>query len=218
MCGTGIVGNLTYHYLKSLGKNPKLIYGDFASKMLNNIESEVIGSQKLYLDVRNMKSIASSSVNLIVCRYGFNNLSQNDWKKAFREVFRVLVPRGLFIIQDHFVPGKFFSSFVNTFEYFIALLDERDDKPFIFSTEELNAYLDNNRLVLSRYHTGHSLYPSQKERLKLKSDFQNTDFSQSWKKYVEFSKGLIPLIYHLLITKDVPIYNITYGIRKSFRK
>jgi len=216
MCGTGKVGNLIYEYLKGKGKSPSIIYGDLSKRMLENIEGEITDSKKILLDIREMKEVNSSSINIVVCRYGFNNLSEKDWKEAFSEIFRVLVPGGLFIIQDHFVPGRIFSSFVNTFEHFIALIDGRNDKPFISSTEDLNYFLDNHPLVASRYHTGHSLYPSQRERLRLKSDFQGIDFSKSWEKYNEFTKGLIPLLYHVLITKDVPVYNITYGIRKKF--
>src|SRR3989338_6914821 len=116
MCGTGKAGNLIYYYLKAKGKDPKLIYCDLSEKMLDNLEQQVDGSEKIYLDVRNMRGIKNSSVNLVICRYGFNNLSEGDWQKAFDEVFRVLVPGGLFILQDHFVPGKFFSSFINTIE------------------------------------------------------------------------------------------------------
>lgn len=218
MCGTGKVGNLFYQYLSGIGKSPKLIYSDLSKKMLLNIESEIENSEKICLDVRKMDGIKDSSINLIVCRYGFNNLSESDWHKALSEVLRVLVPGGLFIIQDYFVPGKFFSSFINTSEYFMAQIEGRDDKPFIFSTEELNVLLDSHSLVASRYHTGHSISPNQKSRLKLKSDFQGINFSENWKKYKEYTKGLVPLLYHLFTEEieKVPVYNITYGIRKKF--
>lgn len=88
MCGTGKAGNLVYHHLDSIGKNPKLIYADFSDKMLENIEDPVENSSKMKIDARNMTQFESNSIDLIICRYGFNNLDEKDWKKNIGRSFK----------------------------------------------------------------------------------------------------------------------------------
>lgn len=217
MSGTWKIWNLFREYLNDCWIQPKVIFSDKSDKMLDNIRSSRRSSEVLKVDVLNMNGLESSTIDVVTCRYGFNNLAQNDWSKALDEVMRVLKPNGLFIIQDHFVPWEKFTSYVNLFEVFIARLEWRNDCPYIFSTEEFQKLLDNHKMVTSHHHILSSLVPNQKERLRIKAETYNLDFEKIWNEYIEFVEWILSMMYSvtLLNPEEIPVYNVTYWVRKA---
>ncbi len=214
-CGTGFIGRATETHLKSLGKNVKTTFLDSSTNLLEGI-GHIETIQTICADVTAMDTVTSESYDIVVCRYGFNNLPQERWLAALSEVMRVLKPSGIFLLQDHFVPGPTFSALVNEAERFLALLEGKKTIPFIFSTEAFNAVLDEHPLVADRTKVGYGLLVNIWDRLRAKKE-NLPDFEAARQKVMRFYREVCLQKYKVLIVDPeeyIHVYNVTYGIRK----
>lgn len=214
-CGTGHIGRSTDAHLKSLGKLVETTFLDKSHSILKEIS--LLPTDRLVCsDVISMDDVASESFDVAVCRYGFNNLSQKDWHKALGEVLRVLKPGGVFLLQDHFVPGPVFSALVNEAEQFLAKMEGKQVAPFIFSTEGFNAVLDEHPLVANRIKAGYGLFINIWDRLRAKKELL-PDFEAAKSKILHFYEEICLKKYKVLIVDTeeyIHVYNVTYAIKK----
>ncbi len=214
-CGTGNFGRAIEDHLKSIGSQTKMGFLDASSKILEGIQLNT-GDSVICANVAAMPEIPSASYDIIVCRYGFNNLEKEQWLKALDEVLRILKPGGIFVLQDHFVPGPVFSALVNEAEQFLAKLEGKSSVPFIYSTEAFNDILDRHPLVYSRVKAGYGLFINIWDRLHAKKEII-PDFEAAKQEILKFYKKDCLEKYKLLIVDPeeyIHVYNITYAIVK----
>jgi ubiquinone/menaquinone biosynthesis C-methylase UbiE len=214
-CGTGLMGRAVEAHLQSLGKHVETTFLDKSGTILEDIE--VMPTDGFIVSsVTSMNRVPSRSYDIVVCRYGFNNLPQEDWLKALVEVLRVLKPGGIFLLQDHFVPGPTFSALVNAAEQFLAKMEGKEVVPFIYSTEVFNDILDAHPQVVSRVKTAHELKVNIWDRLKAKCE-SITDFDAAKRAILRFYEEVCLKKFQVLIVRQdeyIVVYNITYGIVK----
>ena len=214
-CGTGLIGRALEAHIKSLGMNVEMTFADRSSMILHSIDLTPTDSV-IEVDVASMSKVESEGYDVVVCRYGFNNLPQEDWLKALAEVLRILKPGGVFILQDHFVPGPTFSALVNEAERFLARMEGKPVAPFIFSTETFNTILDEHPLVASRVKSGYGLLINIWNRLRAKKELL-PDFEAAKQQILRFYRETCLEKYKVLIVdpdKYLHVYNITYAIVK----
>lgn len=214
-CGTGVAGRSVESYLTSIGKLVQTTFLDTSEKILDGIPLDP-RDRTIQADVTTMDGVDSGSYDIAVCRYGFNNLSREDWLQALGEVLRVLKPGGVFLLQDHFVPGPTFSALVNEAEQFLAQLEKKKVAPFIFSTEAFNATLDEHPLVASRVKDGYGLFINIWDRLRAKKELL-PDFEAAKREILRFYQEVCLKKYQVLIVDPeeyIHVYNVTYAIVK----
>jgi len=223
-CGTGLTGRALETHLKSQGKHVEMTFADRSETILEGIDL-VPTDFVIQVDVTSMPEVASGSYHVAVCRYGFNNLSEKGWHRALNEVLRILKPGGVFILQDHFVPGPTFSALVNEAEQFLARMERKQVAPFIFSTEGFNALLDEHPLVERnkekphegcRVKDGYGLFINIWDRLRAKKDLL-PDFEASKREILSFYRKICLEKYQVLIVDPdeyIHVYNVTYAIVK----
>ncbi len=214
-CGTGLAGRALEAHLRSLGKQAEMTFADKSGTILEKIDFLSTDSG-FVVDVTSMMGIASGSYDAVVCRYGFNNLPQEHWLMALAEVLRILKPGGVFVLQDHFVPGSTFSSLVNEAEQFLARMERRQLAPFIFSTEAFNAILDEHPLVVKRVKVGYGLFINIWDRLRAKQELL-PDFEEAKREILRFYRETCLEKYQVLIVDPeeyIHVYNVTYAIVK----
>lgn len=214
-CGTGLTGRALETHLKSLGKHVEMTFADRSGTILEKVDV-VPTDFVIQVDVTSMPGVRSGSYDAVVCRYGFNNLPQEDWLKALAEVLRILKPGGVFILQDHFVPGPTFSALVNEAEQFLARMEGKHVAPFIFSTEAFNAVLDEHPLVVKRVKDGYGLFINIWDRLRAKKELL-PDFEAAKREILRFYREICLEKYQVLIVDPeeyIHVYNVTYAIVK----
>ena len=213
-CGAGEFGDTLKETVPQL-QDSLLTFVDASDEILNSIERE---SDELQIctNVTNMPELQSDRYDLVVCRYGFNNLPREQWRSALDEVLRILVPGGVFILQDHFVPGLTFAALVNDAEQFLARMEGKSNSPFIYSTGAFNALLDEHPLVVSRVKAGYSLSVNVWERLKAKKHLL-PDYEKAKAEILRFYSEVCLEKFQVLIVnpeESIPVYNVTYAIKK----
>lgn len=214
-CGRGMMGQSVAAHLASKGKMVETIFLDKSPAILAGVKLEP-KDHSLCADVTAMNKVGSESQDIVVCRYGFNNLPREDWLKALGEVLRVLKPGGVFLLQDHFVPGSTFSALINEAEQFLARMERKQAAPFIFSTEAFNAILDEHPLVASRIKAGYGLFINIWERLRAKSELL-PDFEAAKAEIMRLYSEVCLGRYGVLIVDPdeyIHVFNITYAIVK----
>lgn len=215
-CGTGHMGRSIETYLKSIGKEIQTTFIDKSETILKGIALSST-DKTICTNITSMKEIPSASFDIAVCRYGFNNLPKDAWTKALEEVLRVLKPGGIFILQDHFVPGPVFSALVNEAEQFLAKMEGKEAAPFIYSTEDFNEILDKHPSVQSRIKAGYGLFINIWDRLRSKKEIL-PDFQAAKKEILRFYEETCLKKYKVLIVDEdeyIHVYNITYAIVKT---
>lgn len=214
-CGTGLMGRATELHLASTGKDVQTTFLDKSAAILEKIQPKA-SERSVCADVTAMSGVALADFDVAVCRYGFNNLPREDWLKALGEVLRVLKPGGVFLLQDHFVPGPVFSALVNEAEQFLARMEGKEVAPFIFSTEAFNAALDEHPLVASRIKVGYGLFINIWDRLRSKKELL-PDFEAAKREILRFYEEICLRKYKVLIVDPeeyIHVYNVTYAITK----
>jgi len=214
-CGIGYIGRSTEAHLKSLGKQVETTFLDKSHTILAGI-SLVPTDHTVCADVTSLNDVESGSFDVAVCRYGFNNLPREDWLTALGEMLRVLKPGGLFLLQDHFVPGPVFSALVNEAEQFLARMEGKRAAPFIFSTEAFNTILDEHPLVADRVKAGYGLIVNIWDRLRAKKELL-PDFEAAKREILRFYKEICLTKYKVFIVDPaeyIHVYNVTYAIKK----
>jgi len=214
-CGAGQMGRSIESHLTSTGKSVRTTFLDKSSTILEGILLTP-SDRTVCADVTSMSGVASADFDVAVCRYGFNNLPREDWLKALGEVLRVLKPGGVFLLQDHFVPGPVFSALVNEAEQFLARMEGKEVAPFIFSTEAFNAALDEHPLVASRIKVGYGLFINIWDRLRAKKELL-PDFDAAKREILCFYEEICLRKYKVLIVDPeeyIHVYNVTYAITR----
>jgi len=214
-CGTGMMGRAIESYLASTGRAVQTTFLDKSSAILEKIELKPT-DRSVCADVTAMRAVASAHFDVAVCRYGFNNLPREDWLKALGEVLRILKPGGVFLLQDHFVPGPVFSALVNEAEQFLARMEGKQVAPFIFSTEAFNTALDEHPLVASRVKVGYGLFINIWDRLRAKKELL-PDFEAAKREILRFYEEICLKKYEVLIVDPeeyIHVYNVTYAITR----
>jgi ubiquinone/menaquinone biosynthesis C-methylase UbiE len=216
MSANGKNGKVFREAILKQGGSVTLSYIDASSEILSSIS---LGDDEniIHADVTHMPEILSDSFDVVLCRYGFNNLAKEQWNLALNEVLRILKPGGIFLLQDHFVPGSVFSELVNEAEQFLANLENKQNIPYIYSTEDFNALLDSHPLVKSRIKAGYGFFVNIWDRLKAKKEIL-PDFKIAKEQILNFYKKVCLDKYKLLIVDPeeyIHIYNITYAIVKK---
>jgi ubiquinone/menaquinone biosynthesis C-methylase UbiE len=213
MSGSGKFGSTIEDALRKKGFEVDMTYMDASEVILSSIGD---AAKTQVINVVDMKEIPESTFDMVVCRYGFNNLPKEKWEEALNEVLRIIKPEGLFLLQDHFVPGEVFSELVNEAEQYLARMEKKTNIPYIFSTEEFNSVLDKHPLVKSRIKAGYGFYINIWERLKAKKEIL-PDFEAAKNSILDFYKTVCLEKYKLLIVNPeeyIHVYNITYAIVK----
>ena len=214
-CGTGFFGRSLQSHLTSQEKHSKLSFLDTSAAILQKVQPGPT-DQVILSSVTAMRGIPSGTFDVVVCRYGFNNLAQEQWLMALAEVLRVLRLGGVLLLQDHFVPGPTFSALVNEAEQFMARMEGKEVVPFIFSTEAFNAVLDEHPLVQSRVKDAYSLLINIWDRLRAKKEVL-PDFEAAKAEVLRFYKQVCLDKYGVLIVEPedyIHVYNVTYAIVK----
>lgn len=214
-CGTGLAGKAIQFHLGTVGLESEMTFVDSSAQILSNIQSDA-KTRTICADVTKMQEVSSESIDVAICRYGFNNLPREHWLQALNETLRVLKPGGIFLLQDHFVPGPVFSALVNEAEQFLARLEGKTHCPFIFSTEALNAVLDEHPLVASRYKGGYGFFVNIWDRLRAKKELL-PDFEGAKLQILRFYRDVCLEKYKVLIVDPdeyIHVYNVTYAIAK----
>ncbi len=164
-----------------------------------------------------MSHIPAESFDVVMCRYGYNNLPKESWERALNETLRILKPGGIFLLQDHFIPGPVFSELVNEAEQYLAKMEHKANKPFIYSTESFNSVLDTNHLIKSRIKVGYGFFVNIWDRLKSKKEIL-PDFELAKAQILDFYKKVCLEKYKLLIVdaeEYIHVFNVTYAIVKK---
>ena len=216
--GTGFCGKSVASAVAGLGLQPNVTFTDRDSRVASCVE---IANNKEHIvidDAVTLSKFSDKTFDLVCSRYGFNNLSKDEWESALNAVLRVLRPGGTFILQDHFIPGKTFCSMVNEAEQFLAALEGKAVQPYIFSTEDLNELLDAHDDVESRIKTGYPLQINIFERLEAKARANPLfDAQETMKKLNDFYRKVCLEKYQVQIVDPesyIPVYNVTYRIKK----
>ncbi len=213
-CGTGHFGRAIAGYLETANRGVVSWFVDESREVTRGLA----GGTVVCADIGHMPEFAPGGgyFDLVTCRYGFNNLPRESWMPALEEALRILKPGGMFLLQDHFVPGATFSALVNEAEAMIARLDGKARVPFIFSTEGFNSILDEHPLVESRVKTGYPLIVDVWERLRAKFA-DESEFESARAQVLRFYRETCLRRFQVKVVHPenyIPVFNVTYGIRK----
>lgn len=214
----GTAGKIVSEYLVNAGFTVETTFFDQSVKILESIAIDNRYKMKIMQgSISNKTDFESGYFDIAISRYGFNNLSKEEWIPALNETLRVVKSGGLFLLQDHFIPGSTFGSLVNEAEQYLAKMEGKLKTPYIYSTEEFNALLDKNERVESRIKSGYGLIVDIWERLRSKSEIL-PDFESAKSSIQEFYRKVCLEKYKLLIVNEeeyIHVYNISYAIIKK---
>jgi ubiquinone/menaquinone biosynthesis C-methylase UbiE len=126
MCGTGAVGHFLGEYFGT-ETIERLIFIDASIKMLKEIEGNV---EKVRAYAENLP-FDEKYFDIMVCRYGLNNIQREQYVPILKEYIRTLSEEGVLTIQDHFPKSFADAEALNEIEKFIAVQDGRNDNPYI---------------------------------------------------------------------------------------
>lgn len=216
MCGSGKFGKAFSQKIQELGVTVDVTYIDESAEILKTIQIRD-NEKTICSDVVDMKEIPDNVFDIVLCRYGYNNLPKDKWLKALDESLRIVKPGGIFLLQDHFVPGETFSALVNEAEQYLAQMENKNNIPYIFSTEEFNTVLDLHPLVASRIKAGYGFVVNIWDRLKSKKEIL-PDFEIAQKQILDFYKNICLdkyKVYIVNVDEYIHVYNITYAIVKK---
>jgi ubiquinone/menaquinone biosynthesis C-methylase UbiE len=216
MCGSGKFGKAFMSKMAEFKLDASITYIHQSTEILSSISLEK-NEKTIQADVINMSHIPSESFDVIVCRYGYNNLPKEAWETTLNETLRILKPGGVFLLQDHFIPGSVFSELVNEAEQYLAKMEHKSNKPFIYSTESFNSVLDANHLIKSRIKVGYGFFVNIWDRLKSKKEIL-PDFDLAKAQILDFYKKICLEKYKLLIVdaeEYIHVFNVTYAIVKK---
>lgn len=211
----GTAGKIIAEYLVHAGFVVEITFFDQSTKILESIAVNDRYEMKIKQgSISNKTDFESGCFDIAISRYGFNNLSKEEWFPALEETLRIIKPKGLFLLQDHFIPGPTFGSMVNEAEQHLAKMEGKLKTPFIYNSEEFNALLDENAQIESRIKSGYGLIVDIWQRLKSKSEIL-PDFEKAKASIQEFYKKVCLEKYKLLIVNEeeyIHVYNISYAI------
>lgn len=122
MCGEGAVARMMHE--KFGGQKSQITCIDASPLMTAEVANQ--GFRAVLASVAALP-IEDESHGLAVCRYGMNNLQDEQYGDALAEMARILRPGGALVIQDHFGITRRENGGINEMECWIALLEGRDD-------------------------------------------------------------------------------------------
>lgn len=131
MAGIGIVGRKIREMIGGL----RVVYQDKSGKMLasdkydENDERVLCDSAKL--------SMPDDSFDIVLCRAGLNNIAKEDYPKVLREYVRVLRPKGIGVLQDHFAQTPEIKETINRLEMEVSRLEGKSDETYVPTIAEL---------------------------------------------------------------------------------
>ncbi|MFC2143383.1 class I SAM-dependent methyltransferase [Candidatus Aenigmatarchaeota archaeon] len=146
MCGTGKVGKWMLNNLEK-DKIKKVVFTDASKKMLDSIDSD---SEKV-LAYGNKMPFEDCYFDVIVCRYGFNNVERKLYPDIMKEHLRILKDDGILIIHDASVDNENDKNLINKIELFFVKIDGRNDNPYIPTIDEFeNIINDSGGIIIDK--------------------------------------------------------------------
>jgi len=130
MCGTGNVG--LFLHKKVQDKIDELVFTDGSKKMLDSFDTKF----KKVIALSDSLPFKDNLFDVLICRYGLNNIKVELYPKIMKEYLRVIKAEGVVVIQDHFPRNEKEKKGINRSEEIFAELEKRGDKPFIPSLDE----------------------------------------------------------------------------------
>ncbi|MBI2548020.1 class I SAM-dependent methyltransferase [Candidatus Woesearchaeota archaeon] len=131
MCGDGAIGKFLVRYF-GVEAIKLLVFIDGSQKMLDALPLDALplGASKVLADVQKL-DYPANQFDIMVCRYGLNNLEIQQYLPVLRGYLRTLREYGILTVQDHFPKNDPDAELINTIEGLVAVQDGRDDKPYI---------------------------------------------------------------------------------------
>ena len=140
MCGTGKVGKTIFEQFGNYIS--ELYFIDGSEWMLSSIHCKKYWKKTKALSED--LPFGCDTFDVIVCRYGFNNIEKHQYLTTLKECLRVLQKKGILIIQDLFGKDMASNRLINKIERTIALCDGRNDAPYNASVLEMNGLISES--------------------------------------------------------------------------
>jgi SAM-dependent methyltransferase len=194
MCGTGKVGlNLSERFRDRI---ETLVFADGSAQMLGEIPDK----NKRVLTFSENFSFANGTFDVLVSRYGINNIEEDMYLAVLKEYLRTLTEGGIAVIQDHFPTSKEEQEAINTIELFIGKMDGRNDEPFVPTKDDFEALIQDSggEIKDSSFFTYRF---SMRDRFRTKGLSDDIDLSE----VSEFLKSQTALKYELE-EDDITLY------------
>jgi ubiquinone/menaquinone biosynthesis C-methylase UbiE len=135
MAGIGIVGRKIREMIGGL----RVVYQDKSRKMLDSDKYDE-KEERILCDATQL-SIPDDSFDIVLCRAGLNNIAKEDYPKVLREYVRVLRPKGIGVLQDHFAQTPETKETLNRLETEISRLEGKEDETYVPTVAELKDML-----------------------------------------------------------------------------
>lgn len=112
-CGTGM---LTTYLIKAIGKNGKVIGVDVGKEMINIAKNKLKtkkNAEFVIIDETEKLPFKSNSFDVIITSLVMHLLTKKQKQIAFKEMYRVLKPKGNFLCVDFGEPSNWFGKIMD---------------------------------------------------------------------------------------------------------